>query len=198
MALTPSIMVPLGTPAPDFCLPDTQAKLSRLEHFAEAPVLIVAFICNHCPYVIHLRQDLAKFGREMASLGVAMVAINANDAERYPGDSPEKMADEVRQIGYTFPYLYDQSQAVARAYGAVCTPDFFVFDAQRRLAYRGQFDDSRPGNGVAVTGKDLRAATKALLQGLQPASIQRPSVGCNIKWKSDAAHLSAGATPGAD
>ncbi len=183
MALTSSNMLPLGTKAPDFQLPDTTGRIVRLSDFAEAPALVVAFICNHCPYVKHIRAGLAAFGRDVQARGVAVVAINSNDVASYPEDSPERMAEEVRNAGYSFPYLYDESQEVARAYRAACTPDFYLFDRDRRLVYRGQFDDSRPGNGVPVTGRDLRAAVDAVLAGRPVAAIQKPSTGCNIKWK---------------
>lgn len=183
MALTPSTMLPLGTPAPHFQLLDTTGKLVSLTDFKDAPALVIAFICNHCPYVKHIRAGLAQFARDMQGRGVALVAINSNDAVKYPADSPAKMAEEIREAGYTFPYLYDESQSVAKAYRAACTPDFYVFDQQRRLAYRGQFDPSRPGNGVPVTGSDLRAAVDEVLKN-QPASAkQMPSIGCNIKWR---------------
>ncbi len=183
MALTPSTMLALGTSAPDFKLPDTTGRSVQLADCHEAPALVVMFICNHCPYVKHLRAGLAAFGGDMEKRGVAVVAINANDADRYPDDNPTRMAEEVVGAGYTFPYLHDATQAVARAYRAACTPDFFLFDAQRRLVYRGQFDGSRPGNGVAVTGKDLRAAVDAVLSGRPVSAVQQPSIGCNIKWK---------------
>jgi peroxiredoxin len=184
MALTPSTMLPLGTVAPEFRLPEpATGREIALADFAAAPALVVAFICNHCPYVKHVREGLARFGKDCAAQGAAMVAISANDAVNYPADSPDKIAAEVRAAGYSFPYLYDESQAVARAYRAACTPDFFLFDGQRRLVYRGQFDDSRPGNGVPVTGKDLRAALTAVLAGKPVSPDQKPSLGCNIKWK---------------
>jgi thiol-disulfide isomerase/thioredoxin len=145
--------------------------------------LLVAFICNHCPYVKHIRTGFADLAREYQRRGVAVVAINANDAEAYPDDRPEKMAEEIRDAGYTFPYLYDETQEVAKAYQAACTPDIFVFDRNHALTYRGQFDDSRPGNGVPVTGKDLRAALDAVLDGRPVPKDQKASVGCNIKWK---------------
>jgi thiol-disulfide isomerase/thioredoxin len=150
----------------------------------EAPALLVMFICNHCPYVKHIRDGLAAFARDYRPRGVAVVAINSNDVAAYPDDRPEKMVAEKRSAGYEFPYLHDETQAVAKAYRAACTPDFFLFDAERRLAYRGQFDDSRPGNGRPVTGADLRAAADALLAGAAPAAEQTPSIGCNIKWKA--------------
>jgi peroxiredoxin len=183
MALTPSTMLALGTPAPDFELPDTSSRIVRLADFQAAPALVVMFICNHCPYVKHLRSGLADFGREALARGAAVVAINANDATRYPDDNPARMAEEVRSAGYPFPYLYDASQAVAKAYRAACTPDFFLFNAGRRLVYRGQFDDSRPGNSLPVTGKDLRDALDAVLTGRAVPTNQKASIGCNIKWK---------------
>ena len=178
-----SVMTPLGTAAPDFALPDTEGRTVSRDDFADAPALLVMFICNHCPFVKHVREELARLGEEYQRRGVAVVAINANDAERYPDDSPQAMRQEASEVGYTFPYLFDESQAVAHAYGAACTPDFFVFDAQRRLAYRGQLDDSRPGNDVPVTGEDLRAALDAVLNGHSPSPEQAPSIGCGIKWK---------------
>ena len=183
MALTASTMLSLGTAAPDFCLPDTEGAKVALSDFDGNRVLLVMFICNHCPYVKHVRHELARLGRDYASRGVGMVAINANDAAAYPEDSPEKMRAEKASAGYPFPYLYDETQEVAKAYGAACTPDFFVFDGDRRLAYRGQLDDARPGNGEPVTGHDLRVALDALLAGQPVAETQRPSMGCNIKWK---------------
>lgn len=183
MALTPSTMLDLGTPAPDFDLPDTTGKRVTLGDFDGKPALLVAFLCNHCPYVKHIRDEFAALAREYQGKGVAVIAINSNDAKGYPDDSPEKMVEEVRQIGYTFPYLYDETQSVAKAYRAACTPDLYVFDKDRKLAYRGQFDASRPGNGVPVTGSDLRAALDAVLAGKPPLADQKPSIGCNIKWK---------------
>lgn len=176
-------MLPLGTPAPDFRLPDPSGRWFSLADFAAAPALLVVFMCNHCPYVKHIRSGLAQLSRDYAPRGVALVGINSNDAGRYPADSPEKMAEEAKAAGYSFPYLYDESQAVARAYRAACTPDFYLFDRERRLAYRGQMDDSRPASGVPVTGKDVRAALDAVLSGRPPAVDQKPSIGCNIKWK---------------
>jgi peroxiredoxin len=183
MAETPSTMLPTGTAAPDFSLPDTNGNLVARDDFSSAPALLVAFICNHCPYVKHVRSKFAELAREYQSRGVAVVAINSNDADTYADDSPEAMAKEVKLTGYTFPYLYDETQDVAKAYQAACTPDFFLFDRRRRLVYRGQFDDSRPGNGKPVTGHDLTAAVDAALAGEPVTSEQRPSVGCNIKWK---------------
>lgn len=183
MAETPSTMLALGTVAPDFSLPDTNGKMVSLADFKSAPAVLVLFICNHCPYVKHIRAELARLAREYQAKGVAIVGISSNDAQKYPDDGPAKMAEEVKLAGYTFPYLYDASQAVAKAYRAACTPDFFLFDGGRELVYRGQFDVSRPGNGVSVTGKDLRAALEAVLSGKAVPADQRPSLGCNIKWK---------------
>jgi peroxiredoxin len=176
--------MPLGTPAPAFALPDTTGKIVSIEDFKGAKALLVMFICNHCPFVKLVRDELAALGREYQTKGVAMVAIMSNDAENYPDDRPEKMAEEVVTAGYTFPYLYDATQETAKAYHAACTPDFFLFDANRKLAYRGQFDDARPRNGKPVTGADLRAAIDAVLAGQPVSSEQHPSIGCNIKWKS--------------
>jgi peroxiredoxin len=195
MAKTPSTMLALGTRAPDFRLPDSDGTVVSRDDSADAPGLLVMFLCNHCPYVQHIRVGLADFAREYRAKGLAMVAINANDVASYPDDSPEKMKAEKARYGYVFPYLYDESQEVAKAYAAACTPDFFLFDRARRLVYRGQFDDSRPGNGVAVTGKDLRAACEALLSGRSIAADQRPSIGCNIKWKAGNAPSYFGAHP---
>ena len=183
MAETPSTMAPLGTLAADFRLPDTNGKLVARDDFKDAPALLVMFICNHCPFVKHIRSGLAQFGRDYHGRGLAIVAINSNDVASYPDDSPENMAREVKEAGYTFPYLYDATQEVAKAYRAACTPDFFLFDGQRRLVYRGQFDDSRPGNRRPVTGADLRAAADDVLAGRAVPDDQRPSIGCNIKWK---------------
>jgi peroxiredoxin len=183
MALTPSTMLALGTPAPPFRLPDPAGKFVALEDFAGAPALLVMFLCNHCPYVQHVADGIARLAREYAAKGVAAVAINANDVAKYPADAPAKMAEEARRRGYVFPYLYDESQAVAQAYRAACTPEFYLFDRDRRLVYRGQLDGSRPGNAVPVTGADLRAALDALLAGAPVPVDQKPSMGCNIKWK---------------
>jgi len=184
MSLTPSTMLPLGTAAPDFRLPDTNGKTVSLADFKNAPALLVIFICNHCPYVKHIRQGLAQLGRDYLSKGAAIVGINSNDAANYPADSPAKMKEEMQVAGYTFPYLYDETQAVAKAYRAACTPDIYLFDKDKKLVYRGQFDDSRPGSGVRVTGMDLRDALDAVLGGKPVAKEQIPSIGCNIKWKS--------------
>ncbi len=184
MALTESNMMPLGTMAPDFELPDPAGRLHRLADFSDSPVLVVAFICNHCPYVIHLKSTFTDFANDVMAKGGAVIAINSNDAAAYPDDSPERMAEDIAQYGYAFPYLVDESQDIARAYDAVCTPDFFVFDASRALVYRGQFDSTRPHSGKAATGVDLRAAVEAVLSGSAPDSDQKPSVGCSIKWKA--------------
>jgi peroxiredoxin len=183
MALTPSTMLPLGSKAPAFRLPDTDGSLVSLDDFKDAPALLVMFICNHCPYVKHVREELARLGRDYRAKGVAVVAISANDVTAHPDDSPERMAEEKQAAGYTFPYLYDESQETAKAYQAACTPDLYVFDRNRALVYRGQLDDSRPGNNLPVTGRDLRAALDAVLAGQPAAETQKPSIGCNIKWK---------------
>jgi peroxiredoxin len=177
-------MLDLGTLAPDFRLPDPLGRMVSRDDFKPAPALLVIFMCNHCPYVQHLRADLAAFGRDYQARGLAMVGINSNDVSEYPEDSPERMAEEAKAVGYTFPYLFDETQQVAKAYRAACTPDFFLFDNARTLIYRGQFDDSRPGTGIPVTGKDLRAAVDAALAGRPISAPQKPSMGCNIKWKA--------------
>jgi peroxiredoxin len=184
MALTPSTMLPLGTAAPDFNLPDTNGKLVSLADFKDKAALVVIFICNHCPYVIHIRPGLAQLAQDYTAKNVGVVGINSNDVKNYPADSPARMKDEVKAAGYTFPYLYDETQTVAKSYRAACTPDIFLFDRGRRLVYRGQFDASRPGNGIPVTGKDLRAALDAVLAGRTTSEFQAPSIGCNIKWKA--------------
>ncbi len=181
MVAVNSEMLPLGTEATDFALPDPDGTLHRLADTANA--YLVMFICNHCPFVKHVRGELARIGREYGAKDVAIYAINSNDIDRHPDDSPEKMRDEIREQGYTFPYLYDADQSVAKAYRAACTPDFFVFDKSRSLVYRGQMDDSRPSNGIPVTGRDLRAALDAVLAGQSVKIEQTPSIGCNIKWR---------------
>lgn len=183
MVRTASTMLPLGTAAPDFSLPDPSGKLHALKDFAGKPLLVM-FICNHCPFVKHLRAELARLAKEYQEKGVAVVAVMPNDIENYPDDSPEKMAEEEADFSYEFPYLYDETQEVAKAYHAACTPDFYVFDGEHCLAYRGQLDDSRPKSDTPVTGTDLRAALDAVLSGASPAREQRPSIGCNIKWKA--------------
>jgi peroxiredoxin len=183
MSLTPSTMLDLGTPAPEFCLPDSNGNEVCLDDFTESPVLLIVFMCNHCPYVKHIADAFRDFVCEYQDKGLAVVGISSNDALAYPDDGPERMAEEVTRRGYTFPYLYDESQEVAKAYHAACTPDFFLFDQDRKLAYRGQFDNSRPGNNEPITGKDLREAVDALVAGKQPPADQIPSIGCNIKWR---------------
>lgn len=184
MALTPSTMLPLGSKAPDFRLPDTDGKAWTLDDlYKDARVVSVVFLCNHCPYVKHVRHELAQLAREYTEKGVAFVGISSNDVASHPDDRPELMAREKAEVGYVFPYLYDETQEVAKAYEAACTPDFYVFDGERSLIYRGQLDDSRPGNGTPVTGRDLRAALDAALTGTPVSAMQKPSIGCNIKWK---------------
>ena len=187
MARTPSTMLALGTPAPAFALPDFDGKRHALADYAAHPALLVAFICNHCPFVRHMRGEFASFAREYSRRGLAIVAIVSNDLDAYPQDGPDAMREEARSLGYVFPYLVDADQQAAKAYHAACTPDFFLFDAERRLVYRGQFDGSRPGNAVPVTGADLRKAVDAVLAGAPVDPDQRPSLGCNIKWKVGAA-----------
>jgi peroxiredoxin len=184
MVKTASTMLPLGTTAPEFSLPNVDGQTVSLADVASGAGLLVIFMCNHCPFVKHLRSALADFGRECQQRGVAVVGISSNDVASHPDDSPAAMAEEHRSAGYSFPYLYDATQSVAKAYKAACTPDFYLFDADLALVYRGQFDSSRPGNGQAVTGADLRAAVDALLAGQPPLPTQRPSIGCNIKWIS--------------
>jgi len=181
---TLSTMLALGTEAPPFSLPEpATGRTVTLDDVADAPALLVAVLSNHCPFVKHIAAGLAAFARDYQEKGVAIVGINANDAANYPDDSPEKMAEEVKARGYTFPYLFDESQEVVKAYRAACTPDFFLFDGDRRLVYRGQFDASRPSLDHPVTGVDLRDACDAVLGGETPAADQVPSIGCNIKWK---------------
>lgn len=184
MALTESTMLELGTTAPDFALPDVvSGKTVRRDDFRGQKGLLVMFICTHCPYVKHVEQGLAQLGKDYAGkLGI--VAISSNDAENYPDDNPEGLKAQAQRLGFNFPYLYDESQAVARAYDAACTPDLYLFDKDLKLVYRGQFDGSRPGNGVPVTGEDLRGALDAVLRGEKPSPNQKASIGCNIKWKS--------------
>ena len=183
MAATPSTMSPLGTAAPDFKLSDPQGKMIALSDFAGARALLVMFICNHCPFVKHIAHGLVDLGNVYQSKGVAVVAINSNDVEKHPDDRPLMMAEEVVSRGYTFPYLFDETQETAKAYRAACTPDFFVYDQDRKLVYRGQLDDSRPSNDMPVTGADLRAALDAVIEGRPVNEDQKPSIGCNIKWK---------------
>ena len=182
MAAVESQMLPLGTVAPSFLLPDPDGQMHSLADDASA--YLIMFICNHCPFVKHIRSELARFGTDYGPRGVAIFAINSNDVTTHPGDHPDRMKEEAAAWGYTFPYLFDESQDVAKAYLAACTPDFFVFDADQKLAYRGQLDDSRPSNNAAVDGRDLRAALDAVLASSAPAAEQKPSIGCNIKWKA--------------
>ena len=186
MALTPSTMTALGSPAPDFSLPNVDGRTVSLADFADAPALLVIFMCNHCPFVIHVAEELARIGRDYQAKGAGVVGISSNYVGTHPADSPEQMVHEAENRGYTFPYLYDEDQAVAKAFGAACTPDFFLFDADKELVYRGQLDDSRPDSGIPVTGADLRAALDAVLAGKTVAEEQKPSIGCNIKWKPGA------------
>ena len=181
MAAVESQMLALGTTAPELSLPDPDGEMHSLRDGAAA--YLVMFICNHCPFVKHVREELARIGRDYGARNVAIYAINSNDVSTYPGDSPEKMKEEAAEWGYVFPYLYDASQEVAKAYRAACTPDFFLFDAGRRLVYRGQLDDSRPSNSAPVDGRDLRAALDAVLTGGPVPEPQKPSIGCNIKWR---------------
>ena len=183
MVVTASRMLPLGTSAPDFNLPDTSGNTVSLADFEKSPALLVVFMCNHCPFVKHVLGNLVELIKDYQAREVAIVGINSNDVANHPDDSPEMMAELTRESGLTFPYLYDETQEVARSYGAACTPDFFLFDGERSLVYRGQMDDSRPGNGISVTGADLTAAIDAVLGEGPVASEQKPSMGCNIKWK---------------
>lgn len=183
MVKTASTMLPLGTKAPDFSLTSTAGTMVSLADFQDAQALLVIFMCNHCPFVKHIAEQLAALGKEYQSRGVGIVGINSNDTDAYPADNLENMAQEVQQRGYTFPYLLDATQQVAHKYRAACTPDFFVFDQNQELVYRGQLDSSRPDSGIPVTGEDLRAALDAVLNGEEVPSEQRPSIGCNIKWR---------------
>ena len=187
MVRTPSTMQPLGIDAPDFSLPNIDGQTVSLSDFDQAPGLLVVFMCNHCPFVVHLADALAEFAREYTEKGLAIVGISSNDIENYPDDSPELMVAEAQRRGYVFPYLYDETQEVAKTYRAACTPDFFLYDADKKLAYRGQFDSTRPDSGATPTGADLRAACDAVLAGQAPSDSQTPSIGCNIKWKPGAA-----------
>jgi peroxiredoxin len=182
MVLTPSQMLPLGTTAPDFDLPDASGARHSLARSKGAKAFLVCFMCNHCPFVKHIRSELAALGRDCRDRGVAMFGINSNDTTTHPDDAPAAMLRESEAAGYTFPYLVDADQSVAKAYRAACTPDFYLFDANRKLVYRGQLDDSRPGNDVPVTGVDLRAAIDAVLAQKPVAKEQKASIGCNIKW----------------
>jgi peroxiredoxin len=186
MVKTASTMLPLGTKAPDFSLPDVDGRTVSLSGLKDAPALLVIFMCNHCPFVKHVAQQLAQLARDYLPKGLAIVGINSNDPAEYPEDSPEQMAHEVVERGYTFPYLFDETQEVAKAYRAACTPDLYLFDKDRRLVYRGQLDSSRPGSSIPVTGEDLRRALDAVLAGKPVPKNQRPSIGCNIKWRTGA------------
>ncbi|NEU72620.1 thioredoxin family protein [Hassallia byssoidea VB512170] len=184
MALTASTMLPLGTQAPDFHLPDVvSGKSISLATFADKKALLVMFICQHCPFVKHVKAELAQLGKDYIPNDLAIVAISANDVNKYPADAPEFLKEMAAELQLNFPLCYDETQEIAKAYTAACTPDFFIFDAERKLVYRGQLDDSRPSNDKPVTGTDLRAAIEAVLAGKPVASEQKPSIGCNIKWK---------------
>ena len=182
MPETPSTMIDIGTPLPSFSLPDFDGKTVTDADFAGSKALLVAFICNHCPFVRHIRQEFSRVVKEYQAKGLRVVAIASNDTKEFPEDGPAGMKEEAAEVGYTFPYLFDEKQKVAQAFHAACTPDLFLFDSQRRLAYRGQFDGSRPKNGVPVTGADLRAALEAVVAGKPAPAMQKPSMGCNIKW----------------
>jgi len=184
MAATPSTMAPLGSRAPDFRLPDSvSGETISLDSFAGKKALLVMFLSRHCPYVQHVKEELARIGRDYAGRGVGIVAVSANDVADYPEDAPEKLSEMAIETGFCFPFCYDATQETAKAYAAACTPDFFLYDGERRLVYRGQLDDSRPGNGRPVDGRDLRAALDAVLEGRPVPQEQKPSLGCNIKWK---------------
>jgi peroxiredoxin len=183
MSLTPSTMLPLGATVPDFTLPDIYGGKISFSDFRDKKAVLVMFMCNHCPYVQHVRDEVIDLSKEYQHKDVVIIGINSNDFRTYPDDSPEKMREEAEKYGYTFPYLFDASQQVAKAFHAACTPDFFLFNRDRKLVYRGQLDDGRPGNGKPVTGADLRKALDAILEGKPATGIQKPSMGCNIKWK---------------
>ena len=184
MAITPSTMIPLGSKAPAFTLPDTvSGKNLSLADISSGKITVLMFICNHCPFVKHVNVGLVQLAKDYIPKGISFIAISSNDVVNFPEDSPEKMKMTAKELGYTFPYLYDESQEVARAYDAACTPDFFIYDKDLKLVYRGQLDDSRPSNGISVTGKDMRAALDLLLAGKTVPIEQKPSIGCNIKWK---------------
>ncbi len=184
MAVTPSTMVPLGSKAPDFLLPDVvSGKMVSLASLLPNKATVLLFICNHCPFVKHVNAGLVKLANDYISKGVSFIAISSNDVVNFPEDSPEKMKEDAISLGYPFPYLYDETQEVAKAYDAACTPDFYIYDKNLKLAYRGQLDDSRPSNGLPVTGKDMRLALDNLLAGKSAPELQKPSIGCNIKWK---------------
>ncbi len=184
MVETLSTMLELGTKAPSFELPDVvTGRTVRLEDFGGSPALLVMFICRHCPYVQYVKQELAQIGNDYKEKGLGIIAINSNDAKGYPADAPERLKEMAEQLNFNFPFCHDEAQEVAKAYRAACTPDFFLFNGNRELVYRGQLDSSRPGNNEPVTGEDLRRAIDAVLAGKAPSADQRPSIGCNIKWK---------------
>jgi peroxiredoxin len=183
MVLTASEMLPLGTTAPDFSLPDTEGKMVSLDDFKDAKAFLVIFMCNHCPFVKHILHEMIKLVKGYQAKSVAVVGINSNDVANYPDDKPELMAKLAKEAGFSFPYLYDETQEVAKAYRAACTPDFYLFDSDKTLVYRGQMDESRPGNGIPITGADLTAAIDAVIEGKPVSKEQKPSMGCNIKWK---------------
>jgi peroxiredoxin len=185
MAATPSTMLPLGTSAPDFNLPDTVSGENKsLQELKSDKATVIMFICNHCPYVKHVNQELVQLSNEYIQKGISFVAISSNDIVNYPDDSPEKMKETAEELGYNFPYLFDESQETAKVYEAACTPDFYIFDSDLKLVYRGQLDDSRPNSDIPVTGRDIRSALDNILDGSEVSSDQKPSIGCNIKWKS--------------
>lgn len=184
MAETPSKMIPLGTVAPDFTLPDTvSGKMKHLEEIKSATATVIMFICNHCPFVKHVQQGLVSLANDYIPGRISFLAISSNDVRNYPADSPQRMKEVAETMGYPFPYLYDETQEVARAYQAACTPDFYIFNGDMKLVYRGQMDDSRPGNNIPVTGQDIRSALDQILKGEAVSEEQKPSIGCNIKWK---------------
>lgn len=186
MSLTPSTMAALGTKTPEFALPDVvSGKMISLESFSKKKILLVMFICRHCPYVQHVKEELARLGKDYSIKDVGIVAVSSNDAANYPDDRPEKLKEMAEELGFTFLFCYDETQKVARAFAAACTPDFFLYDKDRKLIYRGQLDASRPGNGIPVTGRDLREAMDRALSGRPVSANQKPSIGCNIKWKTD-------------
>lgn len=185
MAIASSMSLPLGTAIPDFSLPDVSTgAVCQPSDFRSAKVLLVVFLCRHCPYVVHVRPALQRIAEDFQAVGLSVVGISSNDPVKYPDDAPDKLADMVREVGFTFPVLFDESQEVARSFTATCTPDFFLFDEEQKLQYRGRLDDSTPGNGKPVTGADLRSAIQAILSGNAPAAEQLPSMGCSIKWRS--------------
>lgn len=185
MSLTPSSMLPLGTLAPSFSLPNVvTGNMITLDNFKDRKALLVMFICQHCPYVQHVQDEISKIGKDYQNKDIGIVAISANDASKYPEDAPESLKEQAQDLGFMFPYCYDESQEVAKAYSAACTPDFFLFDKERELVYRGQLDGSRPGNNIPVTGQDLRTAIDAVLTDKPVTPDQKPSIGCNIKWKT--------------